>query len=309
MAGELGNWRRVRETDLAVVQSFGAFSPGGRYLASADTNSIEVRESRGGAIVATVEMAAVTSLALSADGTLLVAADDDGAINAWTLPPAAPLWQARLTLPPPAYAQVVYDVQFAGSGLAVASKPAGVNNTVVELWPVQASERRRPEPLWQNVMLNSDYQAFSPSPDGMRVLLATDEGYWVLQHDGQRVFIDEYYDRGEHAVVAFSTGGRHAAGVEPEGAWVYTVQEHAMREIVDMDELDEPTDIAWAPSDQWIVITSEDGLTLCGMEDAGFARRGRIDDSPGFEAAAFVDETTIAAKRGDTLVLFTADTR
>lgn len=304
MARELGNWRRIRETDLAVVQSFGAFAPGGRYLASADTNSIEVREARLGTIVATVEMTAVTSLAISADGSLLVAADDEGGINAWSLPPATPIWQARLTLPPPAYAQVVYDVQFAQSGLAVASKPAGINNTVVELWPIHYSMRDRPEPRWQNVMLNSDYQAFSPSPDGMRVLLATDEGYWVLQHNGDRQFIDEYYEHGDHAVVAFSTNGQHAIGVEPEGAWIYDVYEHAMRELLAMEQLDEPTDVAWSPSDEQVLITSEDGLTLCAMEHGECTRLGLIDESPGFEAAAFLDESTIAAKRGDALLLF-----
>jgi hypothetical protein len=136
------------------------------------------------------------------------------------------------------------------------------------------------------------------------VLLATDEGYWVLRQDGERVFIDEYYDRGEHAVVAFSTDGRRAAGIEPEGAWVYDVLEHAMREILDMEDLDEPTDVAWSPSDDWLLITSEDGLTICGMQDGEWARIGIIDDSPGFEAAAFGDETTIAAKRGDALLLF-----
>ena len=66
MARELEHWRRISETDLAVVQSFGAFSPGGRYLASADTNTIEVRESRSGLIVATMEMGGVTSLAIHA---------------------------------------------------------------------------------------------------------------------------------------------------------------------------------------------------------------------------------------------------
>jgi hypothetical protein len=156
-------------------------------------------------------------------------------------------------------------------------------------------------------MLNSDYQSFSPSPDGTRVLLATDEGYWVLQRDGQRLFIDEFYDRGEHAVVAFSSDGIRAAGVEPEGAWVYDVYEHAMREILDMEGLDEPTDVAWSPSDEWILITSEDGLTLCGRKDEGFVRLGLIDDSPGFEAAAFIDETTVAGKRGDSLLLFSCD--
>jgi WD40 repeat protein len=303
---ELEGWQRTRETDLAVVQSFGAFSPGGRYLASADTNPIEVRESGSGAIVATMEMVGVTSLAISPDGTLLVAADDEGSINAWTLSPATPLWQARLTLPPPAYAQIVYDVQFAANGLAVVSKPAGVNNTVVELWPVQTSSRQRPQPLWQNVMLNSDYQAFSPSPDGLRVLLATDEGYWVLQHDGQRLFIDEYYESGEHAVVAFSTDGRRAVGVEQEGAWVYEVSAHEMREILDMEELQEPTDVTWSPADDLILITSEDGLTLCGATPEGFAVLGVIDEDPGFEAAAFIDDTTIAAKRGDTLLIFSS---
>ena len=121
------------------------------------------------------------------------------------------------------------------------------------------------------------------------------------------MFIDEYYESGDHAVVAFSTEGRRAVGVEPEGAWVYEVAAHAMREILDMEELDEPTDVAWAPSDELILITSEDGLTICGSSDEGFIRLGLIDDTAGFEAGAFIDETTIVAKRGDTLLLFSSD--
>jgi hypothetical protein len=108
-------------------------------------------------------------------------------------------------------------------------------------------------------------------------------------------------------VVAFSTDGRRAVGVEPEGAWVYVVGEHAMREILDMEVLDEPTDVAWSPSDDLILITSEDGLSLCSRTDDGYVRQGLIDESAGFEAAAFIDETTIAAKRGDTLLLFTSE--
>ena len=305
MAYEVDNWRRAREIDLAVVQSFGAFSPGGRYLAAADTNTIEVRESQGGGIVATMEMIGVTSLAINEDGTLLVAADDEGGINAWSLPPATALWQARLTLPPPAYAQVVYDVQFSLDGnLAVACKPAGVNNTVVEIWPVHSGERRRPEPLWQNVMLNSDYQAFAPAPDGRSVLLATDEGYWLLRHDGDRRFIDEYYQSGEHAVVAFSPEGDLAAGVEAEGGWIYDVREHAMREIADLGGLEEPTDISWSPDGRAVLITSEDGLTLCTQTGAEFTALGTIDDTSGFEAASFVDPATIVVKRGDVLLVF-----
>ena len=305
MAYEPENWRQTRGTDLAVVQSFGAFSPGGRFLASADTNTIEVRETRGGGIIATMEMGGVTSLAISADGGLLVAADDEGTISAWSLPPAALLWRARLTMPPPAFAQVVYDVQFTPGGmLGVVSKPAGVNNTIVEIWPMPAAGEHRPDPVWQNVMLNSDYQAFSPSPDGLRVLLGTDEGYWVLEHDGARLFIDEYYEGGEHAVVAFSPDGTLAAGVEPEGAWVYEPREHAMREVAGMDTLDEPTDVGWSPDAAALLITSEDGLTICARGSDGFERLGMIDDSPGIEAATFLDDRSIVAKRGDTLLLF-----
>lgn len=307
MPYEVDNWRRAREIDLAVVQSFGAFSPGGRYLAAADTNTIEVRESLGGGIVSTMEMIGVTSLAINENGALLVAADDEGGINAWSLPPATPLWQARLTLPPPAYAQVVYDVQFSLDGnLAVASKPAGVNNTVVELWPVRAGARKRPDPLWQNVMLNSDYQAFAPAPDGQSVLLATDEGYWLLMPDGDRRFIDEYYQSGEHAVVAFSPDGALAAGVEAEGGWIYEVREHAMREIADLGGLEEPTDISWSPDGRTVLITSEDGLTLCTQTGDDFTALGSIDDTSGFEAASFADQATIVAKRGDVLLVFTA---
>ena len=86
MAYSVDNWRRTQAFDLAVVQSFGAFSPGGRFLAAADSNSIEVRDARSGTISATVEMVGVTSLAVSPDGRLLVAADDEGTVNAWTLP-------------------------------------------------------------------------------------------------------------------------------------------------------------------------------------------------------------------------------
>lgn len=307
MARDLGVWHRVREVDLAVVQSFGAFSPGGRFLASADTNTIEVRDTHSGAITATMEMAAVTSLAVSPDGSLLVAADDEGHINAWAVPPARPLWQAHLTLPPPAYAQVVFDVQFAGSTLAVVSKPAGINNTVVELWPISARDTQRPVPRWQNVLLNSDYQAFSPSPTGDRMLLATHDGYWVLLDTGDRLFIDEYYGSGEHAVVSFSTAGTQAAAVEEEGAWTYDTAAHAIEEIRGMEALQEPTDIAWSPDDDRILITSEDGLGLCAGEEGTFSWLGLIEDTAGFEAACFITSDTIAAKRGDTLHFFTQE--
>jgi WD40 repeat protein len=306
VAFSLENWERTQETDLAVVQSFGAFSPGGQYLAAADANTIEVRETRGGGIIATVEMLGVTSLAVSADGTLLVAADDDGTVATWALGPLKPLWRVRLELPPPAYAQVVYDVQFAAYGaLAVASKPAGVNNTLVEIWPQSSIIGERPRPTWQSVMLNSDYQTFSPSPDGSRVILVTEDGYWVLLPNNERIFIDGFYDTGEHAVVAFSPDGTQAAGIEPEGGWVYDVASHAMREIDDMAMLEEPTDVGWSPEADALLITSEDGLSICTRREGGFAYLGAIDDSAGFEAAAFLDESTIAAKRGDTLLVFT----
>ncbi|MDB5059472.1 MAG: hypothetical protein JWO59_2944 [Chloroflexi bacterium] len=306
MAYSLENWERTQETDLAVVQSFGAFSPGGRYLAAADANTIEVRETLGGSMVATVEMLGVTSLAVSADGTLLVAADDDGTVAAWALGPLKPLWRARLEMPPPAYAQVVYDVQFAANGaLAVASKPAGVDNTLVEIWPLSAMPGERPQPTWQSVMLNSNYQTFSPSPDGSRVILVTEDGYWVLLPNNERIFIDGFYDTGDHAVVAFSPDGTHAAGIEPEGGWVYDVASHAMREIDDMAMLEEPTDVGWSPDGEALLVTSEDGLSICVRRNGGFAYLGTIDDSAGFEAAAFVDDNTIVAKRGDTLLVFT----
>jgi WD40 repeat protein len=298
----------MQEFDLAVVQSFGAFSPGGRFLAAADSNSIEVRDARSGVISATVEMVGVTSLAVSPDGRLLVAADDEGGINAWTLPPATALWRARLVLPPPAYAQVVYDVQFAAQGLlALASKPAGVNNTVIEVWPLKPGQNDRPKPTWQSVMLNADYQAFSPAPDGSRVLLATEDGYWLIQSDDDRRFIDGYYESGEHALVAFSPDGGEAAGIEPEGGWIYDVASHAMREIDDYAALDEPSDVAWSADGDALLITSEDGLVLCARTADGFLYRGVIDDSAGFEAAAFLDGQTIAAKRGDTLVVLTTE--
>jgi WD40 repeat protein len=308
VAYSVDNWRRTQAFDLAVVQSFGAFSPGGRFLAAADSNSIEVRDARSGAISAAVEMIGVTSLAVSPDGRLLVAADDEGAVNAWTLPPAAALWRAHLVLPPPAYAQVVYDVQFAAQGLlALASKPAGVNNTLVEVWPIRAGQNERPKPAWQSVMLNADYQTFAPAPDGSRVILATEDGYWLLQANNERQFIDGYYDAGEHAVIAFSLDGREAAGIEAEGGWIYDVASHAMREIDAYSELDEPTDVAWSPDGDALLITSEDGLVLCVRAEDGFTYRGVIDDSTGFEAAAFLDGHTIAAKRGDTLVVLTTE--
>jgi WD40 repeat protein len=302
----LENWQRTQETDLAVVQSFGAFSPGGKYLASADANTIEVRESRGGAILATVEMLGVTSLAVSADGRMLVAADDDGTVAAWALNPLTQLWHTRLELPPPAYAQVVYDVQFAAAGsLAVASKPAGVNNTLVEVWLITPDALERPSPAWQSVMLNSDYHSFGPNPDGSRILLVTEDGYWVLMENNERLFIDGFYDAGENAVVAFSPDGAYATGIEPEGGWVYDVSSHAMREIDDMALLEEPTDVCWSPASDAVLITSEDGLSICVKQDEGFAFLGTLDDSAGFEAASFIDDSTIVAKRGDALIVFT----
>jgi WD40 repeat protein len=303
VAFHVENWRRTQETDLAVVQSFGAFSPGGRFLAAADANTIEVREAMNGSIVATVEMLGVTSLAVSADGRLLVAADDDGLIGAWSLSPLVSLWQSRLELPAPAYAQVVYDVQFAADGLlAVASKPAGVNNTLVEMWPIPEAGGR-PQALWQAVMLDSDYQAFSPSPDGSRILLVTEAGYWVMMHERERLFIDGFYDSGENAVVAFSPDGSLATGIEPEGGWIYDVAAHAMREIDDLGVLEEPSDVCWSPEGDVILITSETGLAVCSRQTDTFAFEGIIDDSSGFEAAAFIDQSTVAAKRGDSLIL------
>jgi WD40 repeat protein len=305
VAFDLESWRRTQETDLAVVQSFGAFSPGGRFLAAADANTIEVRASSSGAILATVEMLGVTSLAVSPDGGLLVAADDDGTVAAWGLTPLKQLWRARLELPPPAYAQVVYDVQFAAGGqLAVASKPAGVNNTLVEIWPFSARTVERPQPVWQSVMLNSDYQTFSPDPDGSRILLVTEDGYWIVLPGNERLFIDGFYDSGENAVVGFSLDGAEAAGIEPEGGWIYDVSSHAMREIDDIGVLEEPTDVCWSPDGGAILITSEEGLSICARQAEGFAYLGTLDASSGYEAAAFVDGSTVAAKRGDSMVLF-----
>jgi|GEM_PF-1610755 WD40 repeat protein len=305
MVFDLDKWHRTRETDLAVVQSFGAFSPGGRFLAAADTNTIEVRDSLSGGILATVEMFGVTSLAVSASGHLLVAADDDGHVRAWTLSPVSQLWAARLDLPAPSFAQVVYDVQFAANGqLAVASKPAGVNNTLVEIWPLTVTSSERPQPLWQGVMLNSDYQAFSPSPDASRVILVTEDGYWVILPGSEHLFIDGFFDSGENAVVAFSPSGSEATGIEPEGGWIYDVASHAMREIDGLGMLEEPTDVCWSPDGDAILITSDEGLSICVRQDDEFAYLGSFDNSAGFEAAAFVDSSTIAAKRGDSLVVF-----
>ncbi|MGH2387719.1 MAG: WD40 repeat domain-containing protein [Chloroflexota bacterium] len=310
MAYSVENWRSVLEIDLAVVQSFGAFSPGGRFLAAADTNTIEVREARRGGIVATVQMLAVTSLAVSADGDLLVAADDEGNINAWSLSPNAPLWSDKLVMPPPAYAEIVYDVQFATTGgLAVASKPAGVNNTLVGIWPVQGTMRQRPGPLWQSVMLNSDYHSFSPSPDATRILLITDEGYWLIHANNERSFIDGFFAGGENAVAAFSPDGRLAAAIEPEGGWIYRVGEHEVVEIVDIGMLDEPTDVSWSPNGEALLVTTEDGLSLCTRtgDEHEFTYQGVLADLPGFEAAAFVDADTIVAKRADSLMLYTIE--
>jgi WD40 repeat protein len=307
VAFNLENWRRTQEIDLAVVQSFGAFSPGGRFLAAADANTIEVRESGTGAIIATVEMLGVTSLAVSSNGRLLVAADDDGNVGAWGLSPLASLWRSRLELPSPAYAQVVYDVQFAANGmLAVASKPAGVNNTLVEVWPISAESAGRPQPAWQSVMLNSDYQTFSPSPDSSRVLLVTEDGYWIVLPNSDRLFIDGFYDSGENAVVGFSVDGSQATGIEPEGGWTYDVATHAMREIDDLGVLEEPSDVCWSPDGDAILITSEEGLSICAKQPEGFAFLGAIDGGAGFEAAAFLDESTIVAKRGDTLIVLSS---
>lgn len=307
MAFSVENWRRTLETDLAVVQSFGAFSPGGRFLAAADANTIEVRDALAGAIVTTVEMLGVTSLAVSPDGSLLVAADDDGLMGVWAVSPLQSLWSARLELPPPAYAQVIYDVQFAADGLlAVASKPAGVNNTLVELWPVSPTHMERPRPLWQSVMLNSDYAAFSPSPDGSRIILVTEDGYWVMLPNHERLYIDGFFDSGENAVVSFSGDGTHAAGIEPEGGWIYEVSTHAMREIDDLGMLEETSDVCWSPDGEMVLITSEDGLSICTKQPEGFAYQGVIDGSAGFEAAAFVDTSTVVAKRGDSLIVLQA---
>jgi WD40 repeat protein len=310
MAYSIENWRSVLEVDLAVVQSFGAFSPGGRFLAAADTNTIEVREARRGGIVATVEMLAVTSLAVSAEGDLLVAADDEGNINAWSLSPNAPLWRDKLVLPAPAYAEIVYDVQFSVSGgLAVASKPAGVNNTLVGIWPIQTGVLQRPSPLWQSIMLNSDYRSFGPSPDASRILLITDEGYWLLHPNNDRSFIDGFFDSGENAIAAFSPDGRLAAAIEPEGGWIYRVGEHEVVEIADIAVLDEPTDLSWSPDGEALLITTEDGLSLCTRtgDEHEFTYQGVLTDLPGFEAAAFLDANTIVAKRADALILYSIE--
>jgi WD40 repeat protein len=310
MAYSVENWRSVLEVDLAVVQSFGAFSPGGRFLAAADTNTIEVREARRGGIVATVEMLAVTSLAVSADGDLLVAADDEGNINAWSLSPNSPLWSDKLILPAPAYAEIVYDVQFSASGgLAVASKPAGVNNTLVGIWPIQAGVLERPSPLWQSIMLNSDYRSFGPSPDASGILLITDEGYWLLHPNNDRSFIDGFFDSGENAIAAFSPDGRLAAAIEPEGGWIYRVGEHEVVEIADIAILDEPTDLSWSPDGEALLITTEDGLSLCTRsgDEHEFTYQGVLADLPGFEAAAFLDANTIVAKRADALILYSIE--
>jgi WD40 repeat protein len=182
-----------------------------------------------------------------------------------------------------------------------------VNNTLVEVWPIKAGQGDRPKPLWQSIMLNADYQAFCPSPDGSRILLATEDGYWLLSASDERRFIDGYYEAGEHTIIAFSPDGREAAGIEPEGGWIYDVASHAMREIDEFSQLDEPTDVAWSPDGDALLITSEDGLVLCVRTVDGFLFRGVLDDSNGFEAAAFVDAGTIAAKRGDTLIVLTAE--
>jgi hypothetical protein len=155
-------------------------------------------------------------------------------------------------------------------------------------------------------MLNSDYHTFSPSPDGSRILLATEEGYWLIKAAGERLFIDGFYDTGEHAVVAFAPDGSLAAGIEPEGGWIYEVEGHAMREIDGIPMLEEPTDVSWSPDGDAILITSEDGLALCLRAEDDFTYLGLLNDTPGFEAAAFIDAETIAAKRGDSLLVFAA---
>jgi hypothetical protein len=47
-------------------------------------------------------------------------------------------------------------------------------------------------------------------------------------------------------------------------------------------------------------------LARIGRQVESFAYQGVIDGSAGFEAAAFVDATTVVAKRGDSLIVLQA---
>jgi len=87
------------------------------------------------------------------------------------------------------------------------------------------------------------------------------------------------------------------------------VGEHEVVEIADIAMLDEPTDVSWSPDGEALLITTEDGLSLCTRsgDEHEFTFQGVLTDLPGFEAAAFLDATTIAAKRADTLTVFSMD--
>jgi len=109
------NWRSVLEVDLAVVQSFGAFSPAAVFWRGRHQH-IEVREARRGGIVTTVENAG-RDLARGKARTAIFwwrrmtrAISTPGACRQR----AAVERQAGPTRS--AYAEIVYDVQFSASG-------------------------------------------------------------------------------------------------------------------------------------------------------------------------------------------------